>query len=54
MTEYEADGEDGDISVKPSIALSESPYFALNHDQYTYFIKNIPKNISRFDILEQV
>jgi hypothetical protein len=22
MTEYEADGEDGDISVKPSIALS--------------------------------
>ena len=43
-----------DVAVKPHISLFDSPYFALNPDLNTYFIKNIPKNISRFDILEEV
>ena len=46
--------DDMDISIKQAVSLHEAPYFALNPDENTYFIKNIPKEISRFDILEQV
>lgn len=55
MTDFDnLAGDEMDSAVKPHVNLFDAPYFALNPDSNTYFIKNIPRNISRFDIIEEV
>lgn len=55
MTDFDnLAGDDMDLAVKNHVPLFDNPYFALNPDLNTYFIKNIPRNISRFDIIDEV
>ena len=40
-----------DINASSNLNLNGSPFYGFDPDSFTLFIKAIPRNISRFDIL---
>lgn len=41
-----------DVSLNQTVDITKEPYFGFDPDARTLFAKNVPRNISRFDIYE--